>query len=127
MNERAQDVVDLKEPAWGYITWVTIHEVSTDGSPRSGKTHLLASGSMQSVAFTLENPAGKERYQILDLISLRAYGFSAPISKIMDQVRTVARFLEERTREQFAGLPTSLADLYVGLAFTFGASDTAES
>jgi hypothetical protein len=123
MDERVADLVNLQEPAWGYITWVSFLNVSSNELPQSGKTHVLASGSMRNVAFNFENPAGKEITASIDLLSLHAYGFSVGISEIMIKVQALTKFLEEQLQKQFEGHPTSMADVYFGLAFNLGPPD----
>ena len=122
MEERYVELVELQEPAWGYITWVSFYQFSTDGLPSAGRTHLLASGSIRGVELQFESPLKKSIAAPLGMISLRAFGFFIDIDETIADIKLVVQVLEESFAQHFSGMPTSLADFYMGFAFTMDAN-----
>lgn len=111
LNARVDGLASQKLPAWGVISWVTLH----DDTPVRARSHVLVAGSVATSSHYLENPVGQQIRSPIDLVKLNAHGRSIDLGRTLSSVAGLVELLERQLKEQFGDLPSSGSDLYAAI------------
>jgi hypothetical protein len=115
IHGRLEKLLSLKQPTWGTVSWVTLEAEDLT----KGKIHLLLPGSLQRGEFPMPNPSGESFRALLDLITLKAHGYSIRIIDLVGAVAVFIRRFQENLSKQVRDLPHAAAEVYIRMEFEF--------
>ncbi|MBI4442636.1 MAG: hypothetical protein HY649_04600 [Acidobacteria bacterium] len=119
LDERIAACARDQLPLWGTLAWVFF----PDGPTRSGRVFLMIPGSLRSGTHSFLNPAGEPITDIIDLVTLSAFGHKLELSFLVRRVSVLITGLDQGLRRATSGEQGSGADMVISAEYVPAPSD----